>query len=130
MTAQKSMKKVMIVEDEADVAELARLALQADDVTVTMAFDGLSALDEIPRFRPDLVLLDVMMPTVDGFDLCKRLKDDPSTERIIVVLFTAANEPFIMERVVGVGADDYVMKPIDAAKLQSRIRTLLGLPNK
>jgi len=130
VTAQKSMKKVMIVEDEADVAELARLALQADDVTVTMAFDGLSALDEIPRFRPDLVLLDVMMPTVDGFDLCKRLKDDPSTERIIVVLFTAANEPFIMERVVGVGADDYVMKPIDAAKLQSRIRTLLGLPNK
>ena len=120
----------MIVEDEADVAELARLALEADDVTVTMAFDGLSALDEIPRIRPDLVLLDVMMPTVDGFDLCKRLKDDPSTEDIIVVLFTAANEPFIMERIVGVGADDYVMKPIEGAKLQGRIRSLLGLPKR
>ena len=130
MTAHNLMKKVMIVEDEADVAELARLALQADDVAVTMAFDGLSALDEIPRVRPDLVLLDVMMPTVDGFELCMRLKDDPETEDIIVVLFTAANEPFIIERIVGVGADDYVMKPIDSARLQHRIRTLLGLPKK
>jgi len=124
------MKKVMIVEDESDVAELARLALESEDVTVTLAFDGLSALDEIPRVRPDLVLLDVMMPTVDGFDLCKRLKDDPDTEDIIVVLFTAANEPFIIERIVGVGADDYVMKPIDGTRLQQRIRTLLGLPKK
>ncbi|HUU68368.1 MAG TPA: response regulator [Planctomycetota bacterium] len=124
------MKKVMIVEDESDVAELARLALESEDVTVTLAFDGLSALDEIPRVRPDLVLLDVMMPTVDGFDLCKRLKDDPDTEDIIVVLFTAANEPFIIERIVGVGADDYVMKPIDGTRLQHRIRTLLGLPKK
>ncbi|HUW35237.1 MAG TPA: response regulator [Planctomycetota bacterium] len=120
----------MIVEDESDVAELARLALESEDVTVTLAFDGLSALDEIPRVRPDLVLLDVMMPTVDGFDLCKRLKDDPDTEDIIVVLFTAANEPFIIERIVGVGADDYVMKPIDGTRLQHRIRTLLGLPKK
>ena len=120
----------MIVEDESDVAELARLALESEDVTVTLAFDGLSALDEIPRVRPDLVLLDVMMPTVDGFDLCKRLKDDPDTEDIIVVLFTAANEPFIIERIVGVGADDYVMKPIDGTRLQQRIRTLLGLPKK
>jgi len=124
---KKNIKRVMIVEDENDVAELTRLAIEADDIEVTTAFDGLSALDEVQRFRPDLVLLDVMMPIVDGFDLCKRLKDNPATEDILVVLFTAANEPFIVERIVGVGADDYVMKPIDGLKLEQKIRGLLGL---
>ena len=124
---KKQTKKVMIVEDESDVAEIARIAIESDDIQVATAFDGLSALDEIPRFRPDLVLLDVMMPTVDGFDLCQRIKDNPETQDILVVLFTAANEPFIVERIVGVGADDYVMKPIDGAKLEHRIRTILGL---
>jgi len=120
-------KKVLIVEDENDIAELAKQALEADDVEVATAFDGLSALGEIPRRRPDLVLLDVMMPTLDGFDLCKRIKDNPATEDILVVLFTAANEPFIVERIVGVGADDYIMKPIEGAKLEQRVRGLLGL---
>lgn len=123
-------KRVLIVEDENDVAELARHALESDDVDVLTAFDGLSAIDEIPRFRPHLVLLDVMMPTLDGFDLCKRIKDDPATEDILVVLFTAANEPFIVERIVGVGADDYIMKPIEAARLEQRVRALLGLGSR
>ena len=130
MSKRNSVKKVLIVEDETDVAELARLAIEADDIDVTTAFDGLSAIDEIARIRPDLVLLDVMMPTVDGFDLCKRLKDDPDTEDILVVLFTAANEPFIIERIVGVGANDYVMKPVEGAKLEHKIRALLGLSPK
>ena len=130
MSKRNSVKKVLIVEDETDVAELARLAIEADDIEVTTAFDGLSAIDEIARIRPDLVLLDVMMPTVDGFDLCKRLKDDPDTEDILVVLFTAANEPFIIERIVGVGANDYVMKPVEGAKLEHKIRALLGLNPK
>ena len=122
-----SKKRVLIVEDEADIALLAKSAIESDDVEVFTAFDGLSALGEIPRRRPDLVLLDVMLPTVDGFELCKSIKDDPKTEDILVVLFTAAHEPFIIERIVGVGADDYVMKPIDGARLNKKIRTMLGL---
>lgn len=123
-------KRVLIVEDENDVAELTKTAIQSDDIEVFIAFDGLSALDEIPRIRPDLILLDIMLPTVDGFELCKKVKDNPDTEDILVVLFTAASEPFIVERVVGVGADDYLMKPIDHAKLNKSIRTTLGLETK
>jgi len=120
-------KKVLIVEDESDVAELAKTAIESDDVDVFTAFDGLSALGEIQRLRPDLILLDVMLPTLDGFELCKRIKDDPGTEDILVVLFTAAHEAFIVERVVGVGADDYLTKPVEGAKLNRQVRTLLGL---
>ena len=123
-------KRVLIVEDETDVAELTRTAIQSDDIEVFIAFDGLSALDEIPRIRPDLILLDVMLPAVDGFELCKKIKDNPDTEDILVVLFTAASEPFIVERVVGVGADDYLMKPIDHSRLRKKIRIALGLEAK
>ena len=120
-------KRVLIVEDESDAAEVAKTAIESRDVDVFTAFDGLSALDEIPRIRPDLVLLDVMLPTLDGFELCKRIKNDPETEGILVALFTAADEPFIVERVIGVGADDYLMKPIDSKKLNRKVRALLGL---
>jgi len=120
-------KKVLIVEDESDAAEVAKTAIESGDVEVFTAFDGLSALDEIPRIRPDLVLLDVMLPTLDGFEVCKRIKNDPETEGILVALFTAADEPFIVERVIGVGADDYLMKPIDSKKLNRKVRALLGL---
>jgi DNA-binding response OmpR family regulator len=123
-------KRVLIVEDENDVAELTKTAIQSDDIEVFIAFDGLSALDEIPKIRPDLILLDVMLPAVDGFELCKRIKGNPDTENILVVLFTAASEPFIVERVVGVGADDYLMKPIDDTKLRNKIRAALGLEAK
>ena len=120
-------KKVLIVDDEGDVAEVAKNAIESDDIEVVTTFDGLSAIDEIASVKPDLILLDVMMPTVDGFALCKRIKDDPATEDIIVVLYTAANEPFIIERIVAIGADDYVMKPVDSDRLRRRVRALLGL---
>jgi DNA-binding response OmpR family regulator len=120
-------KKVLIVEDETDVAELARSAIESDDIEVFTAFDGLSAMDEVPRIQPDLLLLDVMLPTVDGFDLCKRIKDNPETEGMLVILCTAANEAFIIERVIAVGADDYITKPIDGGKLNEKIRAALGL---
>jgi len=122
-----SKKKVLIVEDENDAAETARSAIESDEIEVFVTFDGLSALDEIPRVRPDLVLLDVMLPTVDGLELCRRIKNDPQTEDILVALFTAADEPFIVERVIGVGADDYLMKPIEGVKLNRKVRALLGL---
>jgi len=120
-------KKILIVEDEGDVAEVAREAIEADDVEVHTTFDGLSAMDEITALQPDLVLLDVMLPTVDGFELCRRLKSDSATSDIVIVLFTAAPESFIIERVIGVGADDYIQKPVDADKLREKVRNALGL---
>jgi len=106
---------------------VAKNAIESNDIEVVTTFDGLSAIDEIARVEPDLILLDAMMPTVDGFALCKQIKDDPATEDIIVVLYTAANEPFIIERIVAIGADDYVMKPVDSDRLRRRVRALLGL---
>jgi len=123
------MKKqtVMVVEDEPDVAEVAKEVLEADGFEVLTAYDGLSALDQIPKVKPDLVLLDVMLPTVDGFELCKTIKDNPETREILVVLFTAATEPFLMERIVGVGANDYLTKPVNSDKLVQKVRSLLEL---
>ena len=123
-----SKKKILIVEDENDVAEVAREALQADDLEVHVTFDGLSAQGEIAQLQPDLLLLDVMLPTMDGFELCRQLKNDSATRHITIVLFTAAPESFIIERVIGVGADDYIQKPVDSDKLRSKVRAALELP--
>jgi len=120
-------KKVLVVDDEPDVAELLQQALDADDIEVTTAFDGLSALNELPEIMPDLVVLDVMMPIYDGFEICRRIKANPATEKIKVVLFTAASEEFIVERIVDAGADDYIMKPIDAVGMEAKVRSILGL---
>jgi two-component system cell cycle response regulator len=74
-----------------------------------------------------LVVLDVMMPMYDGFELCRKLKANPETEDIQVVLFTAAPEDFIVERILETGADDYILKPIDALGMEAKIRDMLGL---
>ena len=125
MAAEKM--KVLVVDDEPDVADLLEQALAADDIEVTTAFDGLSALNTLADLMPDLVVLDVMMPTYDGFEVCRRIKANPKTENIKVVLFTAASEEFIVERMVDAGADDYIMKPIDAGGMETKVRTILGL---
>ena len=120
-------RKVLVVDDEPDVAELLQQALEADDLEVTTAFDGLSAMETLLQLNPDLVVLDVMMPIYDGFQICRRIKANPETENMLVVLFTAASEEFIVERIMDAGADDYIMKPIDAVGIETKIRGMLGL---
>ena len=120
-------KRVLVVDDEADVTELLTQTLQSDDIEVATAFDGLSAIEALPELKPDLIVLDVMMPIFDGFQICRKIKANPATEGIKVLLFTAASEQYVIERILEAGADDYVTKPIDALGIEKKIREMLGL---
>ena len=120
-------KRVLVVDDEADVTELLTQTLQSDDIEVATAFYGLSAIEALPELKPDLIVLDVMMPIFDGFQICRKIKANPATEGIKVLLFTAASEQYVIERILEAGADDYVTKPIDALGIEKKIREMLGL---
>jgi putative two-component system response regulator len=119
--------KVLIVDDEpANVAVLSRMMRGLGYATATAA-DGEAALDAVLRERPDIVLLDVNMPRLDGFEVCQRLKADPATRLIPVVLLTALTA--VEDRVRGIeaGADDFLTKPYVAVELEARVRSLTRL---
>ena len=116
---------VLIVEDEADVVDLLRYNLTKAGFTVLIANDGLQGLEMARKNRPDLMLLDLMLPGMDGKAVCKALKGDPETEALPIVMLTAKGEP--SERVQGleIGADDYVTKPFSPREVVLRLQGLL-----
>jgi signal transduction histidine kinase len=116
---------VLVVDDEAENREILSLLLQAQGLTVTTAEDGEAALSAVADAPPDLILLDVRMPGIDGFEVCHRLKADPLTVFIPVVILTALGGA--PERIKGAaaGADDFLAKPFDAVELTTRAKSLL-----
>ena len=126
MTAsQKTRERILLVDDEADIVELLEYNLGRAGYTVVTARDGASALSEIRRQRPDLVLLDLMLPDIPGTEVCRRLRRDAATSTIPVMMITARGEE--IDRVVGfeIGADDYVVKPFSPRELILRIGAVL-----
>jgi len=122
--------QVLVVDDERDVADLIALALASDDLEVRTAFDGLSAMDAVVESHPDLILLDVMMPVMDGFEVCRRVKGNPKTRDVPVVFFTGADADYALARFAETGADDYITKPIDSLALEERVRRILANAKK
>lgn len=117
--------RILIVDDEPDAIELIRFNLKASGYDVITAEDGEEALLKARKFSPDLILLDVMLPEIDGLEVCKILRRDPATAKLPVIMLTAkASE---IDRVLGLefGADDYVTKPFSPRELILRIRNLL-----
>lgn len=125
--ASASMKKsrILVVDDEPDLVELVRHHLAREHYEVVTATDGETALAEARRRLPDLVVLDLMLPGIDGLEVCRRLKGDPRTAHIPVVMLTAKGEE--SDAVIGLaqGADDYVRKPFGMKELIARIGTRL-----
>ena len=119
------MQQILVVEDEADIRELLRFNLEREGSSVLEAADGPQALDMARRHTPALVLLDVMLPGLDGFEVCRRLGAQTETAHIPILMLTARGEE--MDRVVGLslGADDYVVKPFSVRELMLRVRAVL-----
>ena len=99
--------------------------LESLPCTVTTARDGLEAIEAIHRGKPDLVLLDVMMPKMSGFEVCRKIKSDPATRDIVVIMVTALHEVGDHERAVESGTDDFLSKPVNKLELVTRVRSLL-----
>ncbi len=124
------MHRILIVDDEAVNRRLLRAMLEDEATSVLEAGDGIEALEIAQRSAPDLVLMDVMMPHMDGFDATRRLKQDCGDLFLPVVLVTALNDGESRRRGLEVGADDFLTKPVDRAQLVPRVRNLLGLRDR
>lgn len=119
-------ERILIVDDTTDTVELLRKRFRAEGYDTVEAFDGEEALAKVAESRPDLVILDVMMPKLDGFEVCKRLRENPATRHLPVLMLTAKSETPDKVQGLDLGADDYITKPFDYKELAARVRSLLG----
>src|SRR4051812_33069242 len=119
--------RVLVVDDILSNVKLLEAKLTAEYFEVASAYNGLEALAKIEEQQPDIVLLDVMMPGMDGFEVCSRIKHNPKTAHLPVVMVTALDQP--ADRVAGLesGADDFLTKPVDDTALFARVRSLVRL---
>jgi two-component system cell cycle response regulator len=116
---------VLIVDDNPQNVELLQAFLEALPVTLITAADGVEALEAVAKHNPDLILLDVMMPRMSGFQVCRTIKTDPATKDIQVLMVTALNELGDIEQATECGTDDFVSKPVNKFELLTRVRSLL-----
>lgn len=120
-----AVKEILIVEDDEDVMELIRYNLAKEGFNCDAAYDGQEGLKKAQGMLPDLVLLDLMLPEVDGLDVCKKLKNNPQTEHIPIVMVTAKSDEADIVTGLELGADDYVTKPFSPKVLVARVRAVL-----
>jgi len=126
-SAEPPRSRILIADDNPTNVELLEAYLADLPCEIAVAVDGLDTMQKVATFRPDLVLLDVMMPKLSGFEVCKKIKQNPETRRIMVLMVTALNEPGDVERAVAVGCDDFLSKPIHKVELLKRVENMLKL---
>ena len=119
-------QKILIVEDEESLLKLESILLTSKGYEVRGVSNGQQALDAIAEEHPDLVLLDIMLPEIDGFEVCQRIKDDPATKGIPVIMLTAKKSREDMARGEKVGADWYITKPFKSAMVIETIQRFLN----
>ncbi len=119
--------KILIADDNPTNVELLEVYLADLDCDTAIAVDGRDTLDKVAQFQPDLILLDIMMPKLSGFEVCKQIKDDPKTSDIMVLMVTALNESGDIERAVAAGCDDFLSKPVNKLELLKRVDNMLKL---
>ncbi len=119
------MAKILIVDDDEAIRLVLRTYLSKDGHAIGMAVDGMEALDKVPSFKPDLILLDINMPKMSGFEVLKRLKENPATSGIPVFIMTALGQEVNIKRGYQLGAEEYITKPSNIAHLKLRINKFL-----
>ena len=119
--------KILIADDNPTNVELLEAYLAGHQCEIGIAVDGHDTLEKVAEFQPDLILLDIMMPKLSGFEVCKQLKDDPATKGIMILMVTALNELGDIERAVNAGCDDFLSKPVNKLELLKRVDNMLKL---
>lgn len=119
--------RILIADDNQANSELLEAYLADVDCELAFAVDGDDALAKVTSFRPDLILLDVMMPKKSGFEVCRQLKSDSASRRIMILMVTALNELGDIERAVAAGTDDFLSKPVHKLELLKRVENMLRL---
>src|SRR5512147_2968384 len=119
-------EKILIVDDDIDSLKLIGMMLQRQGYEIVAASNGQQALGRAHADQPDLIILDVMMPDMDGYEVCRRLRHDPATQTIPIIMFTA--KTLVDDKVAGfeAGADDYLTKPTHPAELASRVKAVIA----
>jgi CheY-like chemotaxis protein len=118
---------VLIADDNEPNRELLEAYLADIDCEIATAVDGGDTLDKVAAFHPDVILLDVMMPKLSGFEVCERIKGDPATSPIMILMVTALGELGDIERAVDAGTDDFLSKPVNRVELVKRVENMLRL---
>lgn len=122
-----ALPKILIADDNVANRELLEALLSKFECDTEIAVDGADALKKVESFQPDLILLDVMMPKLNGFEVCRKLKNDPSTSKIMILMVTALSELGDIERAVEAGTDDFLSKPVNSLEFQKRVSNMLKL---
>ena len=123
--AVKKKKSVLIIEDEENIANAQKMILE-DEFNVSVAYDGETGLEKMKKLRPDLIVLDLMLPNRGGYDVCFSMRQDPNLKDTKVLMVTALNQPIDKDKGVMVGTDEYLTKPFEPEQLLSAVRKLLS----
>lgn len=117
--------RILIVDDNQQNCELLEAYLSGEGYQIDVAYDGISTLERVVVEQPDLILLDIMMPKLSGYEVCQQLKQKDATRNIPIIMVTALNEVADIEKAVKAGADDFLTKPVNKLELTTRVRSLL-----
>jgi len=119
------MVSILIIDDEEDIRDILKYNLEKEGFKVAVANNGIQGIEMVAIHKPDLIILDVMMPGIDGIEVCELIRSNPENEKVIICLLTARNEDYSQIAGLDSGADDYVSKPVKPKVLVSRINALL-----
>lgn len=117
--------KILVVDDEPQLRNFIRMRLEVNKFKVILASDGIEGLKKTQEEKPDLILLDILMPNLDGFGMLRKLKEDDKTKSIPVIILTAQDKPQNISRALEIGANDYMAKPFESKIMLEKIRKLL-----
>ncbi len=129
MSERGAESRILIADDNEPNVELLEAYLGDLNCQIDVAVDGRDTLAKVDSFRPHLILLDIMMPKLSGFEVCKQLKSAPETRGIMILMVTALNELGDIERAVEAGTDDFLSKPVNKIELLKRVENMLRLRN-